>query len=411
VVDLLIDNIICYFNMKMKTLFIDTRTFCVLILLSPFLFASCEQRAVVAGNVLNAENNGLLTLSVTGSTGKIEDSVRLNSSGRFTLKYGFGKSSFPVFVTLSLSGKNMVQLLLEPGERVGVKLDAKNPAAYEVSGSEGSAQMKILNDKTLGASLAMDSILAELRQYENTPQYVAETERANRGLSTVFTRHKRDLIRFIVTHSKSCAAYSAIYRTLPDGPNVFGKETDALYFKILADSLETRYPRSPYVWRLRDDYAALTRASSLQNLIENAASTGMPDVSMPDATGTPVKLSSLRGKVVLLNFWSSRDRVTSTGNMELLPIYERYHGAGFEIYQVSLDENREAWLQTVNTQKLPWINVCDFAGTATYPLKLYNVTKLPANYLIDRQGEIAGKNLFGEQLEARLKEEFKSTIK
>ncbi|MDR2465881.1 MAG: TlpA family protein disulfide reductase [Prevotellaceae bacterium] len=395
----------------MKTLFIDTRTFCALILLCSFLLASCGQKAIVAGNVLNAENNEPLALSVTGTTGKIEDSVRLNSSGRFSLKYEFGKSSFPVFVTLSLSGKNMVQLLLEPGERVEVKLDAKNPAAYELSGSEGSALMKILNDKTLGASLAMDSILAALKQYENTPQYEAETERANKELSTVFTRHKRDLIRFVVANSKSCAAYSAIYQTLPDGPNVFGKETDALYFKILADSLETRYPRSPYVWRLRDDYASLTRASSLRNLMEKAESSGMPDVAMPDATGTPVKLSSLRGKVVLLNFWSSRDRLTSTNNMELLPIYERYREAGFEIYQVSLDENRDSWLQTINTQKLPWINVCDFAGTATYPLKLYNVTKLPANYLIDRQGEIAGKNLFGKQLEDRLKEEFKTTIK
>ena len=396
--------------MKMKTFFIDTRTSCALIILSAFLLASCGQRAVVAGNVLNAENNELLALTVTGSTGKIEDSVRLNSSGKFSLKYEFGKGGFPVFLTLSLSGKNMVQLLMEPGERVGVKLDAKNPAAYEVAGSEGSTLMKILNDKTLKASFAMDSLLVALKRHENTPLYDAETERTNKELSTVFTRYKRDLIRFVVANGKSCAAYSAIYQTLPNGPNVFGKESDALYFKMLADSLETRYPRSPYVWRLRDDYASLTRASSIRNLMENAESSGLPDVSMPDATGTNVKLSSLRGKVVLLNFWSSRDRVTSMNNMELLPIYERYRDAGFEIYQVSLDENRESWLQTINTQKLPWINVCDFTGTATYPLKLYNVTKLPANYLIDSQGEIAGKDLFGEQLEAKLKEELKTTI-
>jgi hypothetical protein len=96
--------------------------------------------------------------------------------------------------------------------------------------------------------------------------------------------------------------------------------------------------------------------------------------------------------------------VTALNNNELLPIYEKYKSDGFEIYQVSLDEDRESWLRTINTQNLPWINVCDFRGTQTYPVRIYNITKLPANYLINRDSEIIGKDLFGEKLEEKIRE-------
>jgi peroxiredoxin len=195
-----------------------------------------------------------------------------------------------------------------------------------------------------------------------------------------------------------------MYQVLPNGIGVFGKKDDALYYKLLADSLEKKHPRSPYVLQLRDDYNRLVNTNTIQNLINNAEETAIPDVKLPDATGKQVSLLSLKGKVVLLNFWSSQDKVTAMNNNELLPIYEKHKSEGFEIYQVSLDEDRERWLQTINMQKLPWINVCDFTGTKTYPLKLYNITKLPANYLISRNGEIIGKDLFGEKLEEKIKE-------
>jgi peroxiredoxin len=139
-------------------------------------------------------------------------------------------------------------------------------------------------------------------------------------------------------------------------------------------------------------------------LFNNAEETSIPEVKLPDATGRQISLLGLKGKLVLLNFWSSQDKVTALNNNELLPIYEKYKSEGFEIYQISLDEDRGNWLQTINTQKLPWINVCDFTGNRTYPLKLYNITKLPANYLISRDSEIIGKDLFGEKLDEKIKE-------
>jgi peroxiredoxin len=378
--------------MKIKLLFACLAGF--------MLIVSCGKNVVtIKGNISNAENE-LLELSINTTPKIVIDTVRLNSTGQFSFKYDFKKSSFPVFLALSISDKPVASLLVEPSERLNIETDMKHPAGYKVSGSEGSQLLKELNDKMLKTTISVDSILKIM----DKPATAPENEARSKELASIFTKHKRDLIRFVIKHSKSYAAYTAVYQILPNGIGVFGKESDALYFKILADSLETKYPRSPYVLQLRDDYSRLIKPNAIQNLIDNALETSIPDIKLPDATGTPVSLLSLKGKVVLLNFWSSRDMVTAQNNNELLPVYAKYKSEGFEIYQVSLDEDRGNWLQTINTQKLTWINVCDFKGTATYPLKLYNVTKLPANYLISREGEIVGKDLSGDKLEEKIKE-------
>jgi peroxiredoxin len=345
-----------------------------------------------------------LELSINATPKKLIDTLRLDPSGKFSFKYDFRKNSFPVFFTLSISDKPLASLLLEPGEKVTVTTDLKNPATYQVTGSEGSQLLKELNDRMLKTTHSVDSIVKILNKLGDAPENAEQSQQHNKDLATIFTQHKRDLIKFVVKNNKSYAAYTAMYQTLPNGIGVFGKENDALYFKLLADSLEKKYPRSPYVLQLRDDYNHLISANAMQSMLDKATETSIPDIKLPDVTGRQVSLLSLKGKVVLLNFWSSKDKVTAFNNNELLPLYEKYKSEGFEIYQVSLDEDRDSWLQTINTQKLTWLNVCDFKGTGTYALKLYNVTKLPANYLISRDCEIVGKDLFGEKLEEKIKE-------
>jgi peroxiredoxin len=382
--------------MKIKLLFVY--------LVGLAFIVSCGKNTVtIKGNVANAGDK-LLELSVNTTPKKLIDTVRLDSLGEFSFKYDFKKSSFPVFFTLSIADKPLASLLLEPGEKVRVETDLKNPAAYKVSGSEGSLLLKELNDRMLKTTISVDSIIKITNKLGDAPENAEQIQQLNRDLAAIFTRHKRDLIKFVIKNNKSYAAYIAMYQTLPNGIGVFGKENDALYFKLLADSLEKKYPRSPYVLQLRDDHNRLVSANALQSMLNTAMETTIPDIKLPDVTGKQVSLLSLKGKVVLLNFWASQDKITAMNNNELLPIYEKYKDEGFEIYQISLDEDRGMWLQTINTQKLTWINVCDFTGTKTYPLRLYNVTKLPANYLISRNFEIIGKDLFGEKLEEKIKE-------
>ena len=389
--------------MKIRTLLLGIFGICFL-----FLMSSCGKNAVISGNVTNAENE-LLELALNTQPKTIIDTVRLNEAGKFSFKYDFQKNTTPVFFTLSVKENTLATLLVEPGEKITVNSDFKNPAAYTVSGSEGSALLKSLNDKMLATTYSTDSLLNVLGKYENgsEEEYEEARKKINREMAVLYTKYKQSLIRFIIRNNKSLASYTAMYQVLPNSFSIFGKEGDAIYYKLLADSLETKYPRSPIIYQLRDDYKKLTQVSSIQKLIENAGETILPEITMPDVNGKPVSLTSLKGNVILLDFWVSAERTSSMNNLELLPIYEKYHSQGFEVYQVSIDVSRDSWLQTINNQKLPWINVCDYQGTNTAALRAYNVTKIPANYLISKEGEIVGKDLFGDELEMKIKEAIK----
>ena len=90
-------------------------------------------------------------------------------------------------------------------------------------------------------------------------------------------------------------------------------------------------------------------------------------------------------------------------NNDLKELYRKYRNSGLEIYQVSLDEDKTAWASAVKDQQLPWISVCDFQGSNSPAVGAYNITALPSNFLIDRTGNIAGKDLGGEDLEKAIK--------
>lgn len=110
---------------------------------------------------------------------------------------------------------------------------------------------------------------------------------------------------------------------------------------------------------------------------------------------------------MLLDFWSIADENSSFRNAELKELYAKYHDKGFEIYQVSVDTSKPAWIETVQMQKLPWISVCDFKGAASVAVQLYAVSSVPQNFLMDREGNIVARNAYGDNLENELRRLFK----
>jgi glutathione peroxidase-family protein len=108
----------------------------------------------------------------------------------------------------------------------------------------------------------------------------------------------------------------------------------------------------------------------------------------------------------LVDFWSAELGNSNAFNADLKEIYEEYHDQGFRVYQVSADTSKAEWIRCVQEQRLPWISVCDFLSINSPMLQSYNVTKLPSNFLIDRNGNIIAKDLYSDELENRLKEIF-----
>ena len=132
-----------------------------------------------------------------------------------------------------------------------------------------------------------------------------------------------------------------------------------------------------------------------------------PEIKLSTSKGEEITLSSLRGKIVLVDFWASWCHPCREANPLLTEAYLKYHHKGFEILSVSLDDNKSHWLQAIEQDKLPWKwHVSDLKGWDSKVIQDYNVEALPTSYLIDRNGKIVALDPFAEDLELELEEIF-----
>jgi peroxiredoxin len=210
---------------------------------------------------------------------------------------------------------------------------------------------------------------------------------------------KRKQISFIIENKESLASVYALYQRLPGEQYLSSADSDLIYYRTVADAVSKSYPTSPYVLTISNEIARMEARISLINSIESRT---YPELKGKDMYGNEISLSSLEGNVILVDFWSAEVGNSNAFNAELKEIYAEYEAKGFRVYQVSVDTSKAKWITAVQEQRLPWISVCDFKGEMSPMLRAYNVRKLPSNYLIDRKGNIIGKDLYSSALERKL---------
>jgi peroxiredoxin len=132
-----------------------------------------------------------------------------------------------------------------------------------------------------------------------------------------------------------------------------------------------------------------------------------PDFTMNDREGKPVALSSLRGKYIFLDFWASWCGPCRRENPNIVEAYAKFHSAKFDILGVSLDAEKEKWEKAIEKDKLSWQHVSDLKGWGNAAAKIYGIRAIPANLLLDKGGKILAHNLYGSDLEKKLKEVLK----
>ena len=139
-----------------------------------------------------------------------------------------------------------------------------------------------------------------------------------------------------------------------------------------------------------------------------------PEIVLNNPDGETIPLSSLNNKMVLVDFWASWCKPCREAHPELIKIYEKYKDAkigdadGFTIYSVSMDNNRENWLNAIEKDGLPWKNqVSDLKGFGSEYVDIYQFEQIPTSYLLDERGIIVGKNITLKWMEFELKRRMK----
>ncbi|MGQ7869708.1 thioredoxin-like domain-containing protein [Sunxiuqinia sp. sy24] len=355
----------------------------------------------ISGRISNAEGQYVYLDELKVTSSENVDSVKVNNSGEFEFD---GIVQHPTFFLLKLSEKNFITLLVDSAEQVEVAGDAANFSRdYIVSGSEGSALVQELNQHLSHTKHQLDSISSLHVLFRTDPNYSTLKKKWEQEYKEVVENQIQYSQDFVTSHPFSMANVLALYQKF-DNDNFVVQDIQSL--KTAASALNSFYPESEHVKALYANTVKLIkdeRNARINQLIREQGKNS-PDIVLPNPDGKEIALSSLLGKHVLIQFWSAQDRGSRIMNPVLVELYKKYNKKGFEIFQVSVDENRYEWVDAIDQDKLSWINVGDMEGSRT-ALMNYNVQKIPYNYLLDEEGEIVAKDLKGPALDRLLKAE------
>ncbi len=367
----------------------------LLILALGLILCGCRSASVkISGRLLGLGSKVVYLEKVSGGAAKLIDSMTLEATGDYHFEISdAGKT--PLLYNLVYNGER-IPLLLAGGERVTVNTVGSPLRNYTVEGSEESELLREFNRFYVEGLGNMTTIL---EKYSGENFSEADKRTLMQEYTHAYRTIKREQLRFIIENKSRIAAIYALYQRLPNEKFLFSNRDDIIYFRTVADAIEESYPESPFLPTLRTDIARMEAHKSLISQIKEA---GYPDFELPDMYGEQIRLSSLAGNVILLSFWSAESGRMNNINAELKDTYERFVERGFEIYQVAIDTSKAQWINAVQEQQLPWISVGDMRGERSPVLGMYNVRTLPANFLIDREGNIVAKNIYGKDLELQL---------
>ena len=367
-------------------------------------FASCNERKFhVDGNIENAADS-ILYFENMGLNGvQTIDSVKLSADGAFSFD---GKAAAaPEFYRLRIAGQ-IINVSVDSTETITIKAKYPTMASdYEVSGSENCSRIKEL-------ALMQMQLQQRINFIARNPELGADA--VADSVQKVVEAYKTDVkTRYIFKEPMKASSYFALFQTLYAGGqpvlifNPRTSEQDVRVFAAVATSWDTFYPNAERGTNLHN--IAIEGMKEVRMLRSKAEATidasklntsGVLNFTLTDNHGAQRSLASLKGNVVMLDF-----HVFATGEsmkriMMLRELYNKYHAQGFEIYQVSLDEDEHFW--KTQTSALPWVST-RLDDDSQQVLQLYNVQQVPTFFLLDRNCNVVKRDAQISDLDAEIK--------
>ena len=355
------------------------------------------QIAEANGKTLYLDHMGLDKVEVI-------DSVKLDAEGEFSFNPVAPGDCFD-FYRLRIDGK-VVNLVIDSTETVTVT--ASLPVmqiAYQVAGSDNSSCLK-------------DLVMTQMELY----QELRRLGRQNRGYDmnalelkineTVDVYKSRIMSEYIFPAPGSPVAYYALFLSI-NGQMLFNPQADrqdARCYAAVATQMDIHYPEAVRTQHLHNvALKGMAKTSPSRNNVSAEAiqqfenlivETGLIDIELPDCHGRNQKLSDQKGKVILLDFTAFKTDYSPNYNLLLRTLYNKYADQGFNIYQVSVDNDESFWMNAASN--LPWICVRDESSLYSTYLKSYNVQQIPTVFLIDRDGNITDRPENTDELDGKI---------
>lgn len=353
------------------------------------IFTCCknEPQFTIKGTVTNAEGKSIYLSHLGVNKNTLLDSAKIDKEGTFRFSQPSPDSYDFYRLQLDKKGRS-VTIAIDSTECVTLTADGNNFAeSSKIEGSEESRKIEELEQLRMALEKQIEYHLKESG---------AAIGDARIAIYRITKEFKENIFKqYILPTPDKASAYYALFMQAR-GMFLFNPNTnrfDSKCFSAVATSLNNRYPgsaRAKNMYSIASKGMQMTRPAAAPDTIEakesNLTTIGLFDIKLPNIKGDSISLSSLRGKVVLLDFIAYGDTRTSEHSIALREIYNSNKEKGFEIFQVSLDGNEHFW--KTSADNLPWLCVRDGAGVNSHNLMLYKVEKLPTFFLINKNNEI-----------------------
>lgn len=343
-----------------------------------------EGVVTIAGELENPPPGIVLLSEYLDDRTEVRDTIAVDPQGKF--EYSLELEG-PGFYELNLYDEKIARLALYD-EDVDIYYDFGDEESLKITGSKDTDHISKVDELSILYQEEINDLNSQYYEAMGAKdqQSIKEIQKKAMEMESLHSERVKATIRSMDGSFASLAAVGMI-----------NPRSDFRFLDSLMTGLDEKYPNTKPIVSLRQQLDELRVLSVGQPA---------PEISLPNPEGEVVNLSDLRGKYVLIDFWAAWCKPCREENPNVVRLYNQYKDEGFEVFGVSLDRTREAWVEAIEQDGLEWTQVSDLQYFNSEAASTYQINAIPATYMVDPEGNIVAKDLRGISLENKLKELF-----